>query len=139
MTQNCLRFGRRVRDKRPRRLRVLMRRDLPEHFATKRQDERETIVALHTPNRNADQVAMLIEHTAAGYPRMAISQAGDEAVRRPLADVSGRENDALRIVVAQAEDRIRELVAEFGVDVERRQVELSRLDDGPVAAVHFGV
>ena len=122
-----------------RRLGRLVERHLPQHFRANRQDEREAVVALHPADRDADEVAALVEDAAARHARMAVGEAGDEAVRGPLADVAGREDDALRVVVAEPEDRIGEIVGERGVDVQRRQVEVARLDDRPVAAVDLGV
>ena len=69
---------------------------------------------------------------------MAVGETRNEAVRRLLADVTGRENDALRVVVAQPENRIGEIVARPHRR-ERRQVELLRLDDRPVAVVDFDI
>ena len=70
---------------------------------------------------------------------MAVREAGHEPVRRVLTDVAGREDDALRVVVAEAEDRIREVVRERRIDVQRRQIQVARLDDRPVAAVDLDV
>ena len=99
---------------------------LAEHLGAQRQDEREAVVALHPADRNAHEIALLVQHAAARHARMAVGQAGDEAVRRPLADVAGAEDDSLRVVVAEAEDRFRELVRERRVDAQRRQVDLRR-------------
>ncbi len=101
-------------------------RHLPEHLGANRQDEREAVVTLHPADGNADEVALLVEDAAARHTRMAVGQAGHEAVRRPLPDVAGAQDDALRVVVAQAEDRLSEVVRERRVDAQRRQVEIAR-------------
>ena len=113
--------------------------NLAKHLRTHRQDEREAVVALHASDGNADQIAALVEHAAARHAGMAVGQARDEAVRGPLADVTGRENDALGVVVAEPEDGVRELIAELRVHMKRRQVEIARADDGPVALVNLDV
>ena len=69
---------------------------------------------------------------------MTVGEAGDQAVGRVLADVARGEDDPLRVVVAEAEDRVGEVVGEARVDAQRREIEIARLDDGPVAAVDFG-
>ena len=84
---------------------------LPEHLRAQRQNEREAVVPLHPADRDADQLAVAVQHAAARHAGMAIGQARDQIVRRPLADVAGREDDPLRVVVAEAEDRIREIEA----------------------------
>ena len=113
---------------------------LAEHLGAQRQDEREAVVALHPADRNADQIAVLVEHAAAGHARMAVGQARHQAVGRPLPDVAGAEDDALRVVVAEAEDRLGEVVGVGGVDPQRRQVDrLLDLDDRPVARIDFDV
>jgi hypothetical protein len=90
--------------------------NLAEHLRTHWQDEREAVITLHPANRDADQVALLIEHSAARDAGVAVSEAGDQPVGRPLSDVSSAQNDALRIVIAQAEDRLGEFIAVGGVD-----------------------
>jgi len=72
---------------------------------------------------------------------VAVGETRHETVRRFLADIAGRQDDALRVVVAQPEDRISELVRKHGIDAERRQIEIARLDDRPIAAVdlHLGI
>ena len=107
------------------RFRLVERGHLPQHLGSHRQDEREAVVALHPADRDADEMAALIEHAAARHPGMPVGQAGDQAARRLLADVAGRDDDALGVVVAEAEDRLGEVVGERGVDVERRQIELA--------------
>src|SRR6188474_2175785 len=86
--------------------------NLAEHFVPHRQDERKAVIALHPADRDADEVALLIQDAAAGYARMAVGQARHQSVRHPLADVPGRQDDALRVVVAEAEDRLGEVVRE---------------------------
>ena len=70
---------------------------------------------------------------------MAVGEARHEAVRRPLTDIAGREDDSLRVIVAETEDRIGEVVREADVGAQRRQIQLARLDDRPVAAVDLDV
>ena len=84
-------------------------RHLAEHLRAQRQDEREAIVPLHPADRDADELAVAVQHAAARHAGMAVGQAGHQVVRRPLADVAGRQDDALRVVVAEAEDRIGEV------------------------------
>ena len=122
-----------------RRFRLLVRRELAQHLGSNRQDERETVVALHPADRDADEVPALIEHAAARHPRVTVGQAGHEPVRRPLAHVAAREDDPFRVIVPEAEDRIGEVVGERGVDVQRRQIQIARLDNRPVAVVYFPV
>ena len=106
------------------RLRLFVSRQLAQHLGANRQDEREAVVPLHSPDRDADQVAALIEHAAARDAGVAVGKAGHQTVGGPLADVAGGENDALGVVVAETEDRVGELVAECGVNVQRRQIEI---------------
>ena len=116
----------------------MLRTDLAEHLAAQRQDEREPVVSLHPADRDADQLPVAVQHAAARHARMAVGQAGHQVVRRPLADVAGREDDPLRVVVAEAEDRIGEVEGVAEVDVERGQVDrLLDLQDGPVARIDF--
>src|SRR4030095_7559819 len=103
---NLLRLG----DDGRRRARRLVARHLSQHFAPHRENEREAIVALHPADRNPHQIAALIEDAAARHARVSVGERGDETVRGPLADIARREADALRVVVAEAEDRIGELV-----------------------------
>src|SRR5580765_6919641 len=44
----------------------------PQHLRAKRQNEREAKVALHTADRDPDQITIAIQHAAAGNARMAI-------------------------------------------------------------------
>src|SRR5262249_41092170 len=112
-------------------------RNLSKHFCTHREDEGESKIALHPTDRNADQIDSSIENAAARYTGVAVSQACDEAGRCSLADITGRYDNTLRVVVAEAKDRISEFVAEGGVDLESWQIEVARLDDCPVAGVHL--
>ena len=82
---------------------------LAQHLGAQRQDEREPVVPLHPADRNPDQIAVAVQHAAAGHPGMAVGQAGHQVVGRALPDVAGRQDDALRIVVAEPEDRIGEI------------------------------
>src|SRR5260370_28172386 len=120
-----------------RRIRLLVEGHLAQHLRADREDEREAVVALHPADGDADEHAALVEDAAARHARMAVGQAGDETVGGALADIAGREDDALRVVVAEPEDRIREVVRERRVDVQRGGIEDARLDDGPVPAVDF--
>ena len=120
------------------RLGLLVERHLAQHFGTNRKNERETVVALHPADRDADEDAALVEHTATRHTRVAIGEGGDQTVRCVLADVPGGQDDALRVVVAETEDRIREVVGKARVDAKRRQIQIARLDNRPVAAVDLG-
>src|SRR5229473_7121994 len=119
------------------RLGLVVGRQLAEHLGTNREDEGEAIVPLHPADWNADEVAALIENAAARYARVTVGETRHQTVRRFLSDVAGRQDDALRVVVAQPEDRIGELVCERRVHAQRRELEIARLDDRPIAAVHF--
>ena len=57
----------------------------PQHLGAERQDEREAIVALHTADRDPDEIAVAIQHAAAGNARMAIGEARDQIVPRSSA------------------------------------------------------
>jgi hypothetical protein len=70
---------------------------------------------------------------------MTVGQARHETAGRPLSDVTGREDDPFRIIVAETEDGVGKIKGERRVYVKRRQVELFRLDDRPVAAVDLDV
>ena len=96
---------------------------LAQHLGAQRQDEREAIVALHPSDRDPDEIAFAVQHAAAGNAGMTIGEAGDQVVGRALADVAGREDDALRIVVAEPEDRIGEVERVGEVQVERGQID----------------
>ena len=58
--------------------------NLSEHLGTDGQDEREAVVPLHPPNRNAHQAAVLIQHASSRHTGMPVGEAGDQAVRRAL-------------------------------------------------------
>src|SRR6188768_509276 len=119
-------------------LSLVEERDLPEHLPAQREDEREPVVPLHPADWNTDQLTVAVQHAAARDAGMTVGQAGDEVVRRSLTDVAGRENDALRVVVAEAEDRVREIEGVAEVHVERRKVQVFlHFQDGPVAGIHF--
>ena len=49
--------------------RLVERRHLPQHLGSHRQDEREAVVALHPADRDADEMAALIQHAAARHAR----------------------------------------------------------------------
>jgi len=69
---------------------------------------------------------------------VAVSQAGHQAIRRALTHVAGRHDDALRVVVAKAEDRIGEFEPVAKIRSQRRQVDrFLDLEDRPVARIHF--
>ena len=111
---------------------------LPEHLGAQRQDEREPVVALHPADRDADELAVAVQHAAARDPGMAVGQARHELVGGALADVTGRDDDALRVVVAQPEDRVGEVEP-----VRRGSLSaaagrwLLDLEDRPVARIDF--
>src|SRR6185295_9676202 len=105
---------------------MLFERDavhLAEHLRPDREDEREAIVALHSTDRNADEIAALIQHAAAGDARVTVGQRGHEPIRRPLSNVAGAEDDALRVVVAKAADRLGEVVAVGSIHAQWRQID----------------
>ena len=56
-------------------------RNLAEHLDAQRQDEREAIVALHPADRDADELAVAVQHAAARHAGMAVGQARHEVVR----------------------------------------------------------
>src|SRR5260370_12528506 len=91
-------------------------RHLAQHLRAHRQDEREPVITLHPADRDADQIAALVENAAAGHARMTVSQARHEAVGRPLSNVTGREDDPFRIIVAATAAALGTLVAARRVD-----------------------
>src|SRR6266571_5736127 len=71
---------------------------------------------------------------------MSVGQARHQTIRRPLPHVTSAQNDAFRIVVAEAENRIGELVAEACVDAQRREIDWLRdANDRPVTGVDLDV
>ena len=84
---------------------------LPEHLLAERKDEREPEIALHPANRNTHELPFGIQHAAARDARVPVRQARHELVRRPLADIAGRDDDALRVIVPETEDRVGEFEA----------------------------
>jgi len=69
---------------------------------------------------------------------MAVGEAGHQLVRRDLPDVPGGDDDALRVVVPEPEDRVGKLELIAHVRVQRRQADLFLdLEDCPVARIHF--
>src|SRR5690242_21033395 len=112
------------------RLRHLHPRHLAEHLVAQREDEGEPIVALHPSDRNADEHTALIENAATRDARMSVGEARHEPRVRALTDVTRGRYDALRVIVAETEDRIGEIVRERRIDVERRKIELLCPDDG---------
>ena len=70
---------------------------------------------------------------------MTVSEAGDEILIGALAHITGREDDPLRIIVAEPENRVGKIKRVAEVHVERRKIDrLIDLDDGPVAWIDFG-
>ena len=82
---------------------------LLEHLLAKRKNEREPEIPLHAAHGNSDEPTLGVQHAAAGHAGVAVRQTGDQPVGSPLADVPGRYDDALRVVVAETEDRIGKL------------------------------
>jgi hypothetical protein len=109
-----------------------------EHLVAQRKNEREAVIALHPADGNPHELPFGIEDAAARDTRMAVGEARHQAVGRLLPHVAGRDDDALRVVVAEAEDGVceLELVAEIGG--QRRQVDVFLdLEDRPVTRIDF--
>src|SRR5262249_62201731 len=71
---------------------LIQRGYLPEHLPAERKDEREPVVPLHPADRDADQLAVGVQHAAARDARMAVGQARHEIVGGALADIAARED-----------------------------------------------
>ena len=87
-----------------------------------------SVALAQAPEKPAPEVASLEGERiliAAGsderlFPGMTVGEAGHETTAGALADVAGREDDSFRVIVAEAEDGIGELIAETCVDAKRR-------------------